>query len=109
MIDFLDDDYVFDASAIQKDWFPQINADIFISHSHRDEKTAKALAMWLKNEFNLTAFIDSAVWGYFEDLLLTIQQTTDLASATSHVHMMLNMALMQMIDKTESLFLLEFA
>lgn len=106
LIDFLDDDYVFDASAIQKDWFPQINADIFISHSHRDEKTAKALAMWLKNEFNLTAFIDSAVWGYFEDLLLTIQQTTDLASATSHVHMMLNMALMQMIDKTECLFFL---
>lgn len=106
LMNFLDDDFVFDGSAIQEDWFPQINADIFISHSHRDEKTAKALAMWLKNEFNLTAFIDSTVWGYFEELLSIIQLTTDLASTTSHVHMMLNMALMQMIDKTECLFFL---
>lgn len=45
LMNFLDDDFVFDGSAIQEDWFPQINADIFISHSHRDEKTAKVLAM----------------------------------------------------------------
>lgn len=77
LMNFFDDDFVFDGSAIQEGWFPQINADIFISHSHRDEKTAKALAMWLKNEFNLTAFIDSTVWGYFEELLSIVQLTTE--------------------------------
>lgn len=40
--------YIIDGIAvgtqIEKDWFPQMEADIFISHSHIDEELAKGLA-----------------------------------------------------------------
>lgn len=49
---------------MQKNWFPQINADVFISHSHQDKELAKTFAGWLYEAFGLTAFIDSCVWGY---------------------------------------------
>src|SRR5574344_1710135 len=107
-----------DGSAIQNDWFPQIECDIFISHSHKDEKLAIALAGWLNDRFKLRSFIDSCIWEYADDLLKIIDNeycyqlqnnTYNYKSrnySTSHVHMMLNMALMKMIDKTECLFFL---
>lgn len=107
-----------DGTAIQNDWFPQINCDIFISHSHKDEDLAIALAGWLNDKFGLKSFIDFCIWGYVDDLLQQIddrncyQPTNRICNYTSryyytsHVHMMLNMALMQMIDKTECLFFL---
>lgn len=104
---------------IQSDWFPQINADIFISHSHKDEDLAIGLAGWLYNEFGLVSFIDSCVWGYSNQLLRKIDDiyclNNDSTSSysyekrnysTSHVHMMLSMALAMMIDKTECIFFL---
>lgn len=48
---------------IMKDWFPNIRADIFISHSHQDEDLAISFAGWLKQNFKLESFIDSTVWG----------------------------------------------
>lgn len=53
----------FDASMIQEDWFPEINADIFISHSRLDEKLAMPLASWIESNTGLHCFIDSLVWG----------------------------------------------
>ena len=78
---------------------------------------AIALAGWLYETFGLESFIDSCIWGYADDLLKkldkeyckTTRQGYNYQSrnySTSHVHMMLNMALMQMIDKTECLFFL---
>lgn len=107
-----------DGSKMQANWFPQIKADVFISHSHKDEKLAIALAGWLKETFGLTAFIDSCVWGYADDLLKMIDDIYCLRDdgsayiyerrnySTSHVHTMLSVALTQMIDKTECLFFL---
>lgn len=95
----------FDASAIQEDWFPQWDFDVFISHSHDDEILAKVLAWWLQKTFDLKVFVDSAVWGYFRTLLKGIR-STGLSNAVSHAHMMLTMALMKMIDRTECLFFL---
>lgn len=108
---------VIDGTKLQNDWFPQINCDIFISHSHKDESLAIALAGWLDETFGLYSFIDSCVWDYADVLLKIIddehcRNTRHSYSyknrnySTSHVHMMLNMALMQMIDKTECLFFL---
>ena len=108
---------VINGTKLQNDWFPQINCDVFISHSHRDEKVAIALAGWLYKTFGLTSFIDSCIWGYANDLLKDIDNEYCRNNnrsynynrrnySTSHVHMMLNMALMQMIDKTECLFFL---
>ena len=106
-----------DGIKMQSTWFPKINADVFISHSHQDERLAIALAGWLKSRFGLNAFIDSCVWGYSNDLLKQIDEehckTGDSLYSydsrnysTSHVHMMLASALTMMIDKTETLFFL---
>ena len=114
---FVGDDSSLDGSKMQANWFPQIETDIFISHSHKDEELAVALAGWLKETFGLTTFIDSCVWGYANDLLKIIDDKyclKDMHSysykkrnySTSHVHMMLSVALTQMIDNTECLFFL---
>ena len=115
---FVRNDGSLDGSMMQANWFPQIEADIFISHSHKDEDLALALAGWLKVSFGLTAFIDSCVWGYANKLLKMIdneycyQKETNTYNyqkrnySTSHVHMMLSVALTQMIDNTECLFFL---
>ena len=115
---FVRNDGSLDGSMMQADWFPQIKADIFISHSHKDKGLALALAGWLKKTFGLTAFIDSCVWGYANKLLKMIdneycyQKETNAYNyqkrnySTSHVHMMLSVALTQMIDNTECLFFL---
>lgn len=115
--DFIDSDNSLNGSAIQEHWFPQIKADIFISHSHSDEKLAITLAGMLFNVFGLTSFIDSCIWGYSDDLLKIIDENhckrTDgyydykkRNYSTSHVHMILSTALSMMIDKTECLFFL---
>lgn len=115
---YADGNKVLDADQIIKDWFPTIKADIFISHSHADEKLAIRFAAWLFENFGLVAFIDSSVWGYSSDLLKKIDKkycykketkTYDYDKrnvTTSHVHMMLSTALNNMIDTTECLFFL---
>lgn len=108
---------IIDGTKLQNDWFPQIDCDIFISHSHKDENLAITLAGWLYDRFHLESFIDSCIWGFADDLLKIIDEehckNTNKSYnyklrnySTSHVHMMLNMALMQMIDKSECLFFL---
>ena len=114
---FVGDDGSLDGSMMKANWFPQIKADIFISHSHKDKELALALAGWLRASFGLIPFIDSCVWGYANDLLKMIDDKYCLKDAhfysyekrnysTSHVHMMLSVALSQMIDNTECLFFL---
>src|SRR5438309_1285086 len=58
-----------DGSEMQDHWFPKIEADVFISHSHTDELAAIELAGWLKDQFGLNSFIDSCVWGHADELL----------------------------------------
>lgn len=116
---FLSSDGVVDGTGIQSEVFPQIAAEVFISHSHRDASEALTLAGWLKRDFNLTSFIDSYVWGYADDLLKGIDNKYCWYDAnrqsysydkrngsTSHVHMMLVTALAKMIDSTECVFFL---
>lgn len=105
---------------IEEDWFPGYKADVFLSHSHKDEKLVIAFAGWLHEIFGITAFIDSCVWGYSDELLKLIDKkycvskrkpdgsidTYDYSkrnNSTAHVHMILNSALMKMIDSTECL------
>lgn len=112
-----------DATRIEEDWFPSIKADVFISHSHRDQKLAIGFAGWLHELFGIKSFIDSCVWGYADDLLKIIDKqycvheskpdgtivTYDYSKrnqSTAHVHMILNTALHKMIDKTECLMFL---
>jgi len=112
------DEGTLDGSKMQSNWFPKIQADIFISHSHKDQKRAIALAGWLYVKFGINSFIDSCIWGYADDLLKLIDdkhcykkksKTYDYKLrnySTSHVHMMLTTALTMMIDNSECLFFL---
>lgn len=107
---------VLDGAKMQEDWFPSINAHVFISHSHNDRDLAITFAGFLKKEFQIISFIDSCIWGYANDLLKLLDNKYckiegknsyqyDLRNySTSHVHMMLSTALTKMIDKTECLF-----
>ena len=111
--DFFLPDSSIDSSKMQENWFPQIKADVFISHSHQDKELALGLVGWLHEEFGLKGFIDSAVWGYSQylenRLLDTCRKYSSLHKdelknfASAHVHMMLSVALNQMIDNTECL------
>lgn len=115
---FMLEDGSLSGTRMQTNWFPQIEADIFISHSHKNEKAALGLAGWLKQKFGLKSFIDSSVWGYSNELLKDIDdkfcknKTGDTYNyskrnySTSHVHMMLSTALTMMLDKTECVFFL---
>ena len=110
---FLYDNGHIDGTAMKDSWFKMEDADIFISHSHQDLTKVKAFAGWLYDNFHLTAFIDSCVWGYSDELLKIIDNhycknkdgktyNYDLRNyTTSHVHMMLSTALAEMIDRTE--------
>jgi hypothetical protein len=104
------------ADLITADWFPEINADIFISHSHKDFDNVLSIAGWLYDNFKIISFIDSCVWGYSGELLKIIDKEycydddTGLYNynmrnlSTSHVYMMLSVALSKMIYNTEVLF-----
>lgn len=105
-----------DADKIVNSWFPEINANVFISHSHKDEKEVIALAGWLFTNFNIVSFIDSCIWGYGNELIKILDNQYSwkdkarnlyyykkVLVSTSHVHMMLSTALNSMIDKTECL------
>ena len=109
---------VLDSQKIMDDWFKQVDADIFISHSHRDDEDIHALAGWLKMNFGLNAFVDADVWGYCNDLILEMDKAYvpcrngvyDYSihnDVTAHVHIMLMSALAKMIDKCECLLFVD--
>lgn len=113
---------VISGTEIQNEWFPQVKADIFISHSHNDEELACALAGWIYEKFGLASFIDSNVWNYSNDLLEELN--TKLSNrrkqegggylydyqksnqVSQHVDAMLSIALQKMIDKVEAVIVL---
>jgi hypothetical protein len=114
---FIEKDGVINGSQLQEYWFPQISADVFISHSHQDRDVAMSFAGWLSKTFQLKPFIDSCVWGYADDLLKQVNdkycknsngkyEYEKIMNSASHVHMMLVSALGTMIDNTECLIFL---
>lgn len=115
---FLLSDYDLDGSTLKDAFFPtDLMPDVFISHSHDDENSAKTFAQYLESSFGITSFIDSTVWGGFTELQESLDDyfirtqgadysRDDHYRIVSHVHLMLNTALMQMIDRCEAFFLL---
>jgi hypothetical protein len=116
--DFADEGRPLDGSEIQNQWFPRIDADVFISHSHRDSRLALSLAGWLSTTFGLTPFVDSSVWSHADTMQRKIDDQFCLNSeksmydytlrnkSTAHVHAMLTSALAEMIENTECLIFL---
>lgn len=112
-----------DGSVIEEEWFPQIEADIFISHSHKDIDLVHMLAGWINSKFGLKCFVDSNVWAFCDDLaeLLNSEYSnkrrsldndgylydyTSCQDVSKHVNTMLTLSLYKMIDRTETLFFL---
>jgi len=111
---------VIDAEKIAQHLFPSQDAHIFLSHSHADEADAIRLAVLLQKK-GLNVFVDSCVWGYFQNLVDDLNQqysNPELANGITHynytkatqvsvnVHMMLVGALQAMIDRTETFIFL---
>lgn len=118
---YVNDD-VIAGSKMQNDWFPEINADIFLSHSSKDKKLVNAIAGWIHDKFDLNCFIDSNVWCYAGDLSDKLNDSYSnkedngkggflynhkkCLKVSEHVNTMLNIALQRMIDKCECIFLI---
>lgn len=108
-----------DGNLILNNWFPKTYFDVFISHSHSDEKLANAFAGWLYEQFKITSFIDSNVWGYIDNLLNILNNKYSHKKITyygwmydhecckksaQHANIMLLTSLQAMIDITEAVF-----
>lgn len=103
---------------LETKWFQSVEADVFISHSHMDERLAISFAGWLSSNFGIKSFVDSTVWQNANDLLKLVDDdlcckplsgTYDYQRrnrTTAHIHMMLNAAIMKMMDRTECFFLI---
>lgn len=60
---------------ILKDWFPKTGCHIFMSHSHKDEKTAIKIANILYKRHGIKTFIDSKFWGYVDTAIREINHS----------------------------------
>lgn len=116
------DENIIDASRIEDAWFPNVEADVFISHSRFDKFLAIGLAGWLNCRFGIKPFVDSCVWNHADSLLKLLDDRYCVSCrkddgsttysykkrnlSTSHVHIILNTALQKMIDNTECLLFL---
>ncbi|CAM3870005.1 TPA: toll/interleukin-1 receptor domain-containing protein [Klebsiella michiganensis] len=100
----------------KKIWFPDVNAHVFISHSHVDKAKAIALANFLYSKFGIRSFVDSEVWGYMDDALRELnnkhnkfpgQENTYIYEycnkLASNLNMILSSALIKMIHESECL------
>ncbi len=117
------DDYInqqgyIDMSQISEDWFPEVDCDVFLSHSHKDDILVTGLVGFFHKCFNLKVFVDSYVWGYCNDLLKQLDNKYCRTEnsfydydkrnySTAHVHMMLSTSLSSMINRAECIIFLE--
>lgn len=111
-------DGAIDANSLENDWFPNVDIDVFLSHSHKDRDKALILSELLKEKFGLNVFIDSCVWGNSDDLLKKIDDKycknpnsksynyEKRNKTTSYVHLLLNGALMKMINRSKCVMFL---
>lgn len=100
------------ANMIMSEWFPKVDANVFISHSHRDVDLAKCIAGMLL-EYGRKPFIDSCFWGYMLDLQKQIDDKFAKCGrvydydarnqTTAHVHLMVANSLLKTISRCEEI------
>ena len=121
----LPNDGIVKGDTLREQYFPVLQDegipyDIFISHSHLNEKEAVLLATWIEKRFpNLSCFIDSFAWGSADQLLREIDdkycwkkhsKTYDYKKrnfTTSHVHAILSMSLLDIIRASKYCIFIE--
>lgn len=89
---------------------------IFVSHSHADINLIERFAIVMKRVFGINCFVDSMVWEKKDEILAELNKSNivekvegfytryahePVIRTTDHVHAMLSMALMEMIDRCE--------
>lgn len=103
---------IIDADKLMKACMPQYqDYSIFISHSHRDVDYANNLSSYILKKFGLCCFIDSNIWlNSEEDIQKPFDRKyksgnsfkyDDILKSTSHIHAMLSMSLLKMMDSCE--------
>jgi hypothetical protein len=116
------EDGTLDGSNLQQLTFPfdKPNYDVFISHSHNDGDSDKALYLyaWFKR-CGLTCFIDEVLWRSSDELLRKIDKeycpstTPGMIDyekslySSGHVHTMLSMSILEAINRSECCLFLE--
>lgn len=109
-------DGIVEATQMKDGFFPtnfRNQYQVFISHSHKDIDLVKKFANVLKAKFDVRCFVDSMVWENMEKLLAVIDEKycknkktgnyyyQNRNLSTAHVHAMLTIALMEMIEQCE--------
>lgn len=112
--DFIITDGRIDVSELRSEWFPTEKHDVFLSHSHGDLSDMEALAGYLIEKKGLKVFIDSHIWGYFEELQRELDNKYNKEGnvynyngsnwCCNNVTTILNAALQETIDKSEAIF-----
>lgn len=110
---------IIDGDILQQKWFPgQGHFDVFISHAHEDRETAKKLSSYLYRYCGYNCFLDSNVWNSADKLHSYLDDIYSLDKdgninyhksqySSSHVHSMLTMAIMDMIDQCDFFIFIE--
>lgn len=113
-IEISSDDGIYNAIDIMDKWFPKTNANVFLSHSHKDIEIVQYIAGVVLSK-GYTPFIDSCYWGYLDNLLKRLDDKFCLDDAqkyynyekrngtTTHVHLMLMNRLIETMNDCEAL------
>lgn len=114
IIKIIDDNGIYNALDIMNKWFPKTNANVFLSHSHKDIEIVQYIAGVVLSK-GYTPFIDSCYWGYLDNLLKRLDDKFCLDDAqkyynyekrngtTTHVHLMLMNRLIETMNDCEAL------
>ena len=120
------DSYIFDAvdgvisaKTLTENLFPEKEPHVFISHSSRDVSSAIRLANTLYGKYGIISFIDSQLWGHIDHALKEMHEKyckignsstynyTRSNNLLSHMHAILSMALMRVMDNADCVIFIE--
>lgn len=115
-IDNTNNKCILNANKLKDFMYPNIDADIFLSHSHNDLELARKIANVIKYQTGKKVFIDSLVWENMYDLENHLNDKFSVINSdsngyiynynktkyiASHVRMLLTTALGSIIRKTK--------
>ncbi|HDU8551905.1 TPA: hypothetical protein RG672_000034 [Morganella morganii] len=110
---------VISAKKLTDNLFPEKEPHIFISHSSKDVNLAISLANTLYEKYNIISFIDSQLWGHIDYALKEMHKLHCAIPGShhysyeksnnllSHIHTILSMALMRVMDNADSVIFIE--
>jgi hypothetical protein len=120
------DSYIFNAvngeisaKTLADSLFPEKAPHIFLSHSSKDASIAIRFANTLYEKYGIISFIDSQLWGHVDYALKEMHEKycklpnstsyhyTKSNNLLSHMHAILSMALMRVMDNADSVIFIE--